>query len=138
MIPTFLPTVPQVFVNVDRDKVLKQGIDLGAGLSNPPDFHGRLFRELLQPLRPQWQVYVEAEGDYRTDAKNVGQFYVGMQTTTMVPLDAITTIEDIAGPEFTLRYNVYRSAQINGVGRARLQLGPGDERARRSLRANHA
>ena len=52
LIPTFLPNVPQVFVKVDRDKVIKQGIDLDLGISNAADVHGRIFRELLQPLRP--------------------------------------------------------------------------------------
>jgi HAE1 family hydrophobic/amphiphilic exporter-1 len=59
-------------------------------------------------------VYVEAEGDYRTDAKNVGQFFVRNANGDPVSLDAISTIQNIAGPEFTLRYNEYRSAQING------------------------
>ena len=62
-----------------------------------------------------WQVYIEAEGDYRTDAKNVGQFFVRNANGEPVPLDAISTIEDISGPEFTMRYNEYRSAQINGT-----------------------
>src|SRR5260370_16427928 len=61
-----------------------------------------------------WQTYIEAEGDYRTDAKNVGQFFVRNANGDPVPLDAISTIKNIAGPEFTLRYNEYRSAQING------------------------
>ncbi len=62
-----------------------------------------------------WQTYIEAEGDYRTDAKNVGQFFVRNSNGDPVPLDAISTYQDIAGPEFTLRYNEYRSAQINGA-----------------------
>ena len=61
-----------------------------------------------------WQVYIEAEGEYRTDAKNVGQFFVRNANGDTVPLDAISTIQNIAGPEFTMRYNEYRSAQING------------------------
>ena len=84
------------------------------GLSDAPDVHGRFFRELLQSLRATWQVYIEAEGDYRTDAKNVGQFFVRNANGDPVPLDAISTIQNIAGPEFTLRYNEYRAAQING------------------------
>jgi multidrug efflux pump subunit AcrB len=62
-----------------------------------------------------WQVYIEAEGDYRTDGSNVGQFYVRNANGDPVPLDAIASIQNIAGPEFTLRYNEYRSAQINGA-----------------------
>ena len=44
MFSTFLPHVPQVFVNVDRDKVLKQQVDIGEVYADAPDFHGRLFR----------------------------------------------------------------------------------------------
>ena len=50
-----------------------------------------------------WQIYVEAEGDYRTDAKNVGEFYVRNSNNDPVPLDSLATIKTIAGPEFTLR-----------------------------------
>jgi HAE1 family hydrophobic/amphiphilic exporter-1 len=115
LIPTFLPNVPQVFVDVDRDKVLKQGIDLGQVYQTLQTFMGGFFVNYFNRFGRTWQVYIEAEGDYRTDAKNVGQFFVRNANGTPVPLDAISTIKDIAGPEFTLRYNEYRSAQINGA-----------------------
>src|SRR5205809_1508843 len=114
LIPTFLPNVPQVFVKVDRDKVVKQGIDLTSVYQTLQTFMGGFFVNYFNRFGRTWQVYIEAEGDYRTDAKNVGQFYVRNATGTPVPLDAISTIQNIAGPEFTLRYNEYRSAQING------------------------
>src|SRR5258708_27744625 len=111
---TFLPTVPQIFVKVDRDKVLKQGVDPGQVYQTLQTFMGGFFVNYFNRFGRQWQVYIEAEGDYRTDAKNVGQFFVRNSNGDPVPLDAISTIKDIAGPEFTLRYNEYRSAQING------------------------
>jgi HAE1 family hydrophobic/amphiphilic exporter-1 len=114
LIPTFLPNVPQVFVKVDRDKVLKQGIDLGQVYQTLQTFMGGFFVNYFNRFGRTWQVYIEAEGEYRTDAKNVGQFFVRNANGTPVPLDAISTIQNIAGPEFTLRYNEYRSAQING------------------------
>jgi multidrug efflux pump len=114
LIPTFLPSVPQVFVKVDRDKVIKQGIDLGQVYQTLQTFMGGFFVNYFNRFGRTWQVYIEAEGDYRTDAKNVGQFFVRNANGDPVPLDAISTIKDIAGPEFTLRYNEYRSAQING------------------------
>jgi len=114
LIPTFLPNVPQVFVNVDRDKVLKQGIDLGQVYQTLQTFMGGFFVNYFNRFGRTWQVYIEAEGEYRTDAKNVGQFFVRNANGTPVPLDAISTVQDTAGPEFTLRYNEYRSAQING------------------------
>jgi len=114
LIPTFLPNVPQVFVNVDRDKVIKQGIDLGQVYQTLQTFMGGFFVNYFNRFGRTWQVYIEAEGDYRTDAKNVGQFFVRNSNGDPVPLDAISTIQSLAGPEFTLRYNEYRSAQING------------------------
>ncbi len=114
LIPTFLPNVPQVLVKVDRDKVVKQGIDLTSVYQTLQTFMGGFFVNYFNRFGRTWQVYIEAEGDYRTDAKNVGQFFVRNSTGTPVPLDAISSIEDIAGPEFTLRYNEYRAAQING------------------------
>jgi HAE1 family hydrophobic/amphiphilic exporter-1 len=62
----------------------------------------------------QWQVFVEAEGDYRTKAENVGQFQIRNSLGEMVPLSTLTTIDSQAGPEFTMRYNLYRAVQING------------------------
>src|SRR6201990_500043 len=114
LIPTFQPNVPQVFVNVDRDKVIKQGIDLTSVYQTLQTFMGGFFVNYFNRFGRTWQTYIEAEGEYRTDAKNVGQFFVRNSNGDPVPLDAISTIKDIAGPEFTLRYNEYRSAQING------------------------
>src|SRR5205809_249922 len=114
LITTFLPNVPQIFVNVDRDKVLKQGIDLTQVYQTLQTFMGGFFVNYFNRFGRTWQVYIEAEGDYRTDVKNVGQFFVRNANGDPVPLDAISTIEQISGPDFTLRYNDYRSAQING------------------------
>jgi HAE1 family hydrophobic/amphiphilic exporter-1 len=114
LIPTFQPNVPQVFVKVDRDKVIKQGIDLTSVYQTLQTFMGGFFVNYFNRFGRTWQTYIEAEGDYRTDAKNVGQFFVRNANGDPVPLDAISSIQTISGPEFTLRYNEYRSAQING------------------------
>ena len=114
IIPAFLPAVPQVFVDVDRDKVLKQGINLSQVYQTLQTFMGGYFVNYFNRFGRTWQVYVEAEGDYRTDAKNVREFYVRNANNDPVPLDAIATIKNIAGPEFTLRYNGYRAAQLIG------------------------
>jgi HAE1 family hydrophobic/amphiphilic exporter-1 len=59
-----------------------------------------------------WQVYVQAEGEFRTQADNVGQFYVRNSDGDMVPLSTLVTMETFHGPEFTMRYNGYRSSQL--------------------------
>jgi HAE1 family hydrophobic/amphiphilic exporter-1 len=110
---TFRPTVPQVFVEVDRDKVLKQGVALSDVYKTLQCFMGGAFVNYFNRFGRQWQIYVQAEGQYRTKAQNLGQFYVKNNSGTMVPLSAITSVRSTAGPEFTMRYNLYRSAQIN-------------------------
>ena len=111
---TFLPSVPQQFVAVDRDKVIKQGVPINDVYRTIQAFMGGLFVNYFNRFGRQWQVYVEAEGDYRTKPENVGQFYVRNAAGEMVPLSALTKFEARNGPEFTMRFNEYRSAQLNG------------------------
>jgi HAE1 family hydrophobic/amphiphilic exporter-1 len=111
---TFLPAVPQIFVTVDRDKVLKQGVALADVYKTLQTFMGGNFVNYFNRFGRQWQVYVEAEGEYRSRPDQLNSYYVRNRDGAMVPLSALTTVENRLGPEFTMRYNLYRSAQING------------------------
>ncbi len=114
MVSTFLPSVPQQFLDVDREKALKQGVALTDVYRTIQAYMGGLFVNYFNRFGRQWQVYVEAEGEYRNNLDNVGQFYVRNSQGDMVPLSALTKFESRPGPEFTMRYNLYRSAQIIG------------------------
>src|SRR5271156_3308553 len=111
---TYLPSVPQQFVTVDRDKVIKQGVNLTDVYKTIQSFMGGFFINYFNRFGRQWQVYIEAEGEYTTRADNVGQFYVRNNKGDNVPLSALTKFEPRIGPEFTMRFNEYRSAQIVG------------------------
>ncbi|HTA46054.1 MAG TPA: efflux RND transporter permease subunit, partial [Bryobacteraceae bacterium] len=111
---TFLPNVPQRFVDVDRDKALKQGVSVSDVYRTIQAYMGGLFINYFNDFGRQWQVYVEAEADYRSNADKLGQFFVRNSQGDMVPLSALATFTPREGPEFTMRYNEYRSAQING------------------------
>ena len=111
---TLLPGVPQEFVDVDEDKVLKQGVPVSDVYRTLQAFMGGLFVNYFNRFGRQWPVYIEAEGEFRTKAENAGQFYVRNSSGQMVPLAALTRFESRAGPEFTMRFNMYRSAQLNG------------------------
>ena len=113
--PMFSPSVPQIFMNVDREKVLKQGIELNSVYQTLQTFMGSYFVNYFNRFGRQWQVFVQAEGDYRTNADQVNQFFVKNKSGTMVPLAAVLNSKPISGPEFTMRYNLYRSAQINAT-----------------------
>jgi hydrophobic/amphiphilic exporter-1 (mainly G- bacteria), HAE1 family len=112
---TFLPNVPQKFVDVDRDKVLKQGVSLNDVYRTIQAFMGGYFINYFNRFGRQWQVYIEAEGEDRANAENVGQFYVRNNKGENVPLSTLATVKSRLGPEFTLRFNEFRSAQINGA-----------------------
>jgi HAE1 family hydrophobic/amphiphilic exporter-1 len=112
---TFLPTVPQYFVDVDRDKVLRQGVSLGDVYKTLQTFMGSGFVNYFNRFGRQWQVYVQAEGEYRTNTQQLSQFYVKNKSDEMVPLASLTQVKNVIGPEFTMRYNLYRSAQINAI-----------------------
>src|SRR6266403_56198 len=111
---TFLASVPQEFVQVDRDKVLKQGVKLNDVYRTIQAFMGGYFINYFNRFGRQWQVYIEAESEDRARAENVGQFYVRNDKGENVPLSTLTTVKPRLGPEFILRFNEYRSAQING------------------------
>jgi hydrophobic/amphiphilic exporter-1 (mainly G- bacteria), HAE1 family len=111
---TFLPSVPQKFVEVDRDKVLKQGVPLNDVYRTIQAFMGGYFINYFNRFGRQWQVYIEAEGEYRAKADNVGQFYVRNDKGDNVPLSTLVNVKSKMGPEFTMRFNEYGAAQING------------------------
>jgi hydrophobic/amphiphilic exporter-1 (mainly G- bacteria), HAE1 family len=106
--------VPQKFVDVDREKVLKQGVTVSDVYRTIQAFMGGLFINYFNAFGRTWQVYVEAEAPYRSNLENVGQFYVRNNNGEAAPLSSLMRFESRDGPEFTMRYNEYRSAQING------------------------
>jgi hydrophobic/amphiphilic exporter-1 (mainly G- bacteria), HAE1 family len=110
---TLVPSVPQKFIQVDRDKVLKQGVSLTDVYNTIQAYMGGLFINYYNNFGRTWQVYVEAEAPYRSNTENLTQFYVRNNQGEALPLSALAKFETRSGPEFTMRYNEYRSAQIN-------------------------
>jgi hydrophobic/amphiphilic exporter-1 (mainly G- bacteria), HAE1 family len=112
---TFIPSVPQEFINVDRSKVLKQGVALTDVYNTIQAYMGGLFVNYYNNFGRTWQVYVEAEAPYRATTNDLGQFYVRNGQGQTVPLTALAKFDTRSGPEFTMRYNEYRAAQINAA-----------------------
>jgi len=114
-IPTYFPAVPQLYVDVDREKVAEQQVNIGDVYTTLQAFLGGSLVNYFNRFGRQWQTYVEAEGDSRTNIDNIGQFYVTSANGNRVPLSAVTTVRRITGPEFTTRYNEYEAASITIV-----------------------
>ena len=116
VVPTYLPDVPQLYVDVDKTKVRQQQVSLSDVYATMQTFMGGNLVNYFNRFGRQWQTYVEAEGDYRTNIDNIGQFYVRSANGGQVPLSAVTTVRRRTGPEFTMRFNEYEAAQLNISG----------------------
>ena len=111
---TALYGVPQVNVTVDKAKVLTQGVNLADVYQTLQTFMGGTLVNYFNRFGRQWQVYVQADGADRTQAQNVGEFYVKNAGGQMVPLSTLIAVAPSSGPEFIYKYNQYQAVQING------------------------
>src|ERR1700723_691030 len=105
---TALFGVPQVGVTVDNAKVLTQQVDLSDVYQTLQTFMGGSLGNHFNRFGRQWQVYVQADGSYRTSANNVGKFYIKNTNKEMVPLSTLTTVGRSSGPEFVMRFNQFK------------------------------
>jgi HAE1 family hydrophobic/amphiphilic exporter-1 len=112
VITTYVPNVPQIYVDVDRAKAIQEGVSLADVYETLQTFMGGNLVNYFNRFGRQWQTYVEAEGTSRTNIDNINQFYVQNASGNSIPLSALTSVKRITGPEFTMRYNEYEAAQL--------------------------
>ena len=110
----FRASVPQIFAEVDRDKALKQGVDISSVYTTLQAFMGGAYVNDFNRFGRQWKVFLQSEPDYRQRADDLGAFYVRNDQDDMVPLSTLVAAHDVQGPEFTTRFNLYRAAEITG------------------------
>lgn len=110
---TSLWDVPQIHLSVDEAQALIQGVNLMDAYQTVQTFLGGYFVNYFNRFGLQWQVYVQAEGEYRTDLDNLGMFYISNDKKEAVPVNSFITASESYGPEFTMRYNMFRASQIN-------------------------
>ena len=115
-VPSYLPAVPQLYADVDRDKASQQQVDLSSIYTTLQTFMGGYLVNYFNRFGRQWQTFVEAEGDTRTNIQDINQFYVRSANGSQVPLGSLVHVKQITGPEFVLRFNEYNGAQINIAG----------------------
>jgi len=110
---TALFGVPQVGVKVDNAKAMTQQIQLSNLYETVQTFMGGSLINYFNRFGLQWQVYVQADGKFRSDAANLGKFYVRNAAGDMVPLSTLTSTYPRSGAEFVMRYNLFNCVQIN-------------------------
>ena len=111
---SFTANDPQYLVHIDREKAkslqvpMNQITDalqvyMGSVYVNDFDFNNRAYR-----------VYVQADQRFRSNAKDIGQYYLKSDTGKMISLDNLVSVEQAANPQVISHYNLFRSAEIDG------------------------
>ncbi len=108
----FTPAVPQLFAAVDKDKALKLSVPINNVYEELQTLLGGYYVNQFNRFGRVWKVFVEAEPSYRNKETEVGQFYVRNGKGAMVPLSTLVTMRRDTGPEYTTRFNEFRSIEI--------------------------
>ena len=105
---------PQLFVDLDRTKIKALGVSVSDVLETLQAYLGSYYVNQFNKFGQVYQVYVQAEKDYRSSVDDISELYVRSTTGGMVPLDAIVTVKQVRGPQTIYHYNLYRTAMITG------------------------
>ncbi len=111
---TFRANVPQRFMDIDTDKALKAGIPLNNIYSTVGAFLGGTYVNDFTRFGRLYRAYIQAEPEYRQSEDQINLFYIKNTNGDSVPLAAFVNINDITGPDFTNRFNLYRSVELTG------------------------
>ncbi len=115
ILPNFSPGVPQLFAEVDKEKALQQGVPLTEIYSALQTFLGGAYVNDFTRFGRQWRVFVQASAEFRKSAEDLREFYVRNARGEMVPLTTVVNMRTTTGPEYTMRFNLFRSAEILGA-----------------------
>jgi HAE1 family hydrophobic/amphiphilic exporter-1 len=108
-------SVPQVFADIDSDKVLKQAVSIADVNTTLGSLLGAYYINDFNRFGRVYKVYLSAEADRRNETWDLGQFFVRSSGGAMVPLSSVLATAPVAGPEYTNRFNLYRTAEISGT-----------------------
>jgi multidrug efflux pump len=106
--------VPQLEVEVDREKVKREGISLTDLFQTMQVYLGSVYANDFNRFGRTYQVKVQADAQYRATADNIAQLKVRNAQGAMVPLGSVVQVRESHGPDQGLRYNGYPAADING------------------------
>ncbi len=111
---TFQATVPQRFMDIDREKALKLGINLNDLYTTVGAFMGGAYVNDFTRFGRLYKTYIQAEPKYRVNEEQINNFFIKNNVGKMVPLATVATIRPISGPDYTTRFNLYRSVEVTG------------------------
>ena len=105
---------PKFFVDIDREKVKAQGVDLVEVNAALQVYLGSAYVNDWTAFGRNWPVLVQADRDYRMRREDIGRLEVRNAAGEMVPLSTLVTVTDTSGPAVVNHFNLLPSADING------------------------
>jgi len=107
--------VPQLFADVDRTKAKQLGVPLSTIYQTLQINLGSLYVNDFNQFGRTYQVKVQADAPFRSQAEDIAQLKVRNNKGEMIPLSSLMKVKDSYGPDRVQRYNAYVSADINGA-----------------------
>lgn len=114
MFTTFRADVPQRFMDINVDKALKAGVSLNDIYTTVGAFLGGAYVNDFNRFGRLYRAYIQAEPAYRLSEDKVNLFFVNNRDGASVPLAAFVSVKEVSGPDFTNRFNLYRSIELTG------------------------
>lgn len=112
---TFQANVPQRYMNIDREKALKLGVSLDELYQTIGAFMGGAYVNDFTRFGRLYKTYLQAEPEYRVDEQQISNFFIQNRDGKMVPLSTLVDIVPISGPDYTNRFNLFRSVEVTGA-----------------------
>ena len=120
---TFTPTVPSVFLDIDRDKAQALGVSVTDVFTALQATLGGIYVNDFNLYGRTWQVTIQGEAFDRTDLSAVWRIFVRSKTGAMIPLRSIADARIVLGPQTISRFNNYRTITVNGSPAAGISSG---------------
>jgi HAE1 family hydrophobic/amphiphilic exporter-1 len=102
-------------MEINTDKILKTGVDIGDVYNTFAAFLGGAYVNDFNRFGRLYKAYVQAEPEYRQNEKGLELFYVQNKDGDPVPVSTFVTVKNTAGPDYTNRFNLLRSAEVSGA-----------------------
>jgi multidrug efflux pump len=106
--------IPQLYFDVDRDKVKFSGVPLADVFSTMKAYTGSLYVNDFNMFNRVYKVYIQAEAPYREHKENINLFFVRGENNAMIPLTSFGDATYTTGPGSIKRFNMFTSSVIRG------------------------
>jgi HAE1 family hydrophobic/amphiphilic exporter-1 len=122
---SFTANDPQYLVRIDREKAKSLQVPFSQITNALQVYMGSVYVNDFDFNNRSYRVYVQADTQFRSQAKDIGQYYLRSDAGKMIPLDNLVTVEQTANPQVIRHYNLFRSAEINGTAAPGRSSGDG-------------